>query len=210
MRGREKRGGEEGRERGERRETGRTQERTFGASSQGWGAARRWTHKVPSPGLLSTESCSTLGPRAQCPDWGLPGKKVRGPGVTCQTPTAGSWCEQGWMSTPQLGLGDLGPLKSGEDNFHLWVLGTKGHHRCWWPYHYDRVHELLSWLKTFLLLLPLSGHGSEPRPWVPSSQAATSWPWGQAPGNSATTRERTGLGPTEDVVKKERGLGHTA
>lgn len=120
---------------------------------------------------------------------------MKRPGITCQAPTAGSQSGQGCVSMSQLGLGDLGPLQKGLDIFHLWVLGIKGHHKCWWHYHYDGVHELLSWPKTFLILIPPPSHGSEPRPSLPSSQAAASWPWGQDPGNSATTRERAGVRP---------------
>lgn len=68
----------------------RTQERNFEASSQGWSVARRQRQEVPSPGLQSAESCSTVGPIARRLDWDVLGRKVKDPGITCQAPTAGS------------------------------------------------------------------------------------------------------------------------
>lgn len=68
----------------------RTQEINFEVSSQGWGVARRQRQEVPSPGLRSAESCSTVGPRAWRLDWDVLGRKVKDPGITCQAPTAGS------------------------------------------------------------------------------------------------------------------------
>lgn len=88
-----------GSERGRRR----LEEDRASASSKGWGAARRWRQEGPSPGLLSAEPGSTVGPRAQRLDWDMPGKKVQGPGITCQAPTAGG---QRWVSMA-CGIGSL-------------------------------------------------------------------------------------------------------
>lgn len=171
------------------------------AGVQPGGGGRR----CPSSGLLSAEPGSTMGPRAQRLDWDVPGKTVKGSGITGQAPTAGG---QRWVTMLQLGLQDW-PLYREEDDFIHRSWGAKGTHKRWWPYHSDRVHVLLSWPRALLILIPPPGCGSVPRPWLTSSQAAAPWPWGQAPGNSATTGCRAGRGPIEDAVKKERGLRHT-
>lgn len=74
------------------------------------GCSQEVEARGPCPGLLSAKPYSTVGPRAQCLDWDVPGKKVKGPRITCQAPMAGSQCGQRWISMPQLGLQDLGPL----------------------------------------------------------------------------------------------------
>lgn len=64
----------------------------------------------PSLGLLLAEPCSTAGPRAQCLDWDVPGKKVKGPELNLPGSYCRLQCWQRCTSMPQLGLRDLGFL----------------------------------------------------------------------------------------------------
>lgn len=144
--GRERSGEGRKRERRQKRQSGeavRTQERNIEASSQGWGVARRQRQEVPSPGLRSAESCSTVGPIARHLDWDVLGRKVKDPGTTCQAPTAGSVVDKNGYLCPSMAWGTWDLFREGRTIFISGSWVSKGTHKCWWPCRYDRVHVLL-------------------------------------------------------------------